>query len=313
MTTYRICLLPGDGIGPEITAEAVKVLDAIGEKHGCRLGSSPRRCSAARRSMRPVPRSRTRRSKRRMRPTRCCSRPSAAPSGTRPTPPSRGPSRGFSAFARHWGCTRTCDRSRSSTRSAMPRTLKPEFLEGVDMLIVRELTGGLYFGDRARETDVEGAATGGGAGMRAYDTMAYSEYEIERIARIAFEAARTRGNKVHSVDKANVLESSRLWREVVHRLARRRVLRRRARRPARRQLGDAAHPQPGAVRRHGHREHVRRHPVRRGVDAHRVARHARERVARRRHGALRAEPRLARPTSPGRASRTRWRCCCRSS
>ena len=54
--------------------------------------------------------------------------------------------------------------------------------------------------------------------MRAYDTMAYSEYEIERIARIAFEAARTRGNKVHSVDKANVLESSRLWREVVHRL-----------------------------------------------------------------------------------------------
>ena len=86
------------------------------------------------------------------------------------------------------------------------------------MLIVRELTGGLYFGDRARETGVAGAATGGGAGMRAYDTMAYSEFEIERIARIAFDAARTRGNKVHSVDKANVLESSRLWREVVHRL-----------------------------------------------------------------------------------------------
>jgi 3-isopropylmalate dehydrogenase len=97
-------------------------------------------------------------------------------------------------------------------------TLKPEFLEGVDMLIVRELTGGLYFGDRGREAEVPGAATGGGAGMRAYDTMTYSEYEIERIARIAFEAARTRGNKVHSVDKANVLESSRLWREVVHRL-----------------------------------------------------------------------------------------------
>ncbi len=97
-------------------------------------------------------------------------------------------------------------------------TLKPEFLEGVDMLIVRELTGGLYFGKRARETDVPGAATGGGAGMRAYDTMEYREYEIERIARIAFEAARGRGNVVHSVDKANVLESSRLWREVVHRL-----------------------------------------------------------------------------------------------
>ena len=97
-------------------------------------------------------------------------------------------------------------------------TLKPEFLEGVDMLIVRELTGGLYFGDSARETDVAGAASGGGVGMRAYDTMEYREFEIERIARIAFETARSRRNKVHSVDKANVLESSRLWREVVHRV-----------------------------------------------------------------------------------------------
>ena len=97
-------------------------------------------------------------------------------------------------------------------------SLKPEYLEGVDMLIVRELTGGLYFGARARETDVDGAATGGAPGMRAYDTMDYREFEIERIARTAFEAARTRRGRVHSVDKANVLESSRLWREVVHRL-----------------------------------------------------------------------------------------------
>ena len=86
------------------------------------------------------------------------------------------------------------------------------------MLIVRELTGGLYFGDSARETGVDGAASDGGPGMRAYDTMAYSEYEIERIVRTAFEAARKRSNKVHTIDKANVLESSRLWREVVHRL-----------------------------------------------------------------------------------------------
>jgi 3-isopropylmalate dehydrogenase len=86
------------------------------------------------------------------------------------------------------------------------------------MLIVRELTGGLYFGDRERKSNVEGAASGGGPGMLAYDTMVYSEYEIERIARLAFETARTRRNRVHSVDKANVLESSRLWREVVHRL-----------------------------------------------------------------------------------------------
>ena len=128
--------------------------------------------------------------------------------------------------------------------------------------------------------------------MRAYDTMAYSEYEIERIARIAFEAARTRGNKVHSVDKANVLESQPPVARGRPPPPRRRVLRRRARRPAGRQLGDAAHPHAQPVRRDGHREHVRRHPLRRGLDAHRVARHARERVARRRDGALRAEPRL---------------------
>jgi 3-isopropylmalate dehydrogenase len=65
---------------------------------------------------------------------------------------------------------------------------------------------------------VEGAGTGGAPGMRAYDTMDYREFEIERIARTAFEAARARRGKVHSVDKANVLETSRLWREVVHRV-----------------------------------------------------------------------------------------------
>jgi 3-isopropylmalate dehydrogenase len=99
-------------------------------------------------------------------------------------------------------------------------SLKAEALAGVDMLIVRELTGGLYFGARGREAAAPGAATGGGAGRRAYDTMDYREYEIERIARTAFEAARGRRRLLHSVDKANVLESSRLWREVLHEVAR---------------------------------------------------------------------------------------------
>jgi len=87
------------------------------------------------------------------------------------------------------------------------------------MVIVRELTGGLYFGESAREVDVPGAGMNGDVGMRAYDTMDYKEYEIERIARVAFDTALQRRCKVHSVDKANVLESSRLWREVVHRVA----------------------------------------------------------------------------------------------
>ena len=85
-------------------------------------------------------------------------------------------------------------------------------------MIVRELTGGLYFGRRARFYDEEGCGADGAAGQRAYDTLEYREYEVERIARQAFEAARKRRDKVTSVDKANVLETSRMWREIVHRV-----------------------------------------------------------------------------------------------
>jgi 3-isopropylmalate dehydrogenase len=84
-------------------------------------------------------------------------------------------------------------------------SIKPEILRGADILFFRELTGDVYFGKRER---IEGGNT-------AYDTMIYSKYEVERIARKAFEAAMTRGKKLMSVDKANVLESSRLWRETI--------------------------------------------------------------------------------------------------
>lgn len=84
-------------------------------------------------------------------------------------------------------------------------SIKPEILKGADILFFRELTGDVYFGKRER---IDGGNT-------AYDTMIYSKYEVERIARKAFEAALTRGKKLMSVDKANVLESSRLWRETV--------------------------------------------------------------------------------------------------
>jgi 3-isopropylmalate dehydrogenase len=91
-------------------------------------------------------------------------------------------------------------------------TLKPEVVKGVDILTFRELTGGLYFGPKRRETLADGTE-------EAVDTLIYNTKEIERIARLAFEAARSRRKKVTSVDKANVLESSRLWRETVIRLA----------------------------------------------------------------------------------------------
>lgn len=86
-------------------------------------------------------------------------------------------------------------------------TLKPHVLKGVDILVVRELTGGIYFSKRERVVD--------GDNIYAYDTEKYESFEIERIARLAFETARIRRNKLTSIDKANVLESSRLWREIL--------------------------------------------------------------------------------------------------
>ena len=88
-------------------------------------------------------------------------------------------------------------------------SIKPEILKGSDILFFRELTGDIYFGEKGRKND----------GDTAYDIAEYSRYEVERIARKAFDAARTRRNKLCSVDKANVLETSRLWREVVQKLA----------------------------------------------------------------------------------------------
>lgn len=90
--------------------------------------------------------------------------------------------------------------------------LRPDIIgDSMDIMVVRELTGGIYFGQRGRDT-VDGVES-------AYDTERYSVPEIERIARVAFETARKRNKKVHSVDKANVLESSRLWRETVIRVS----------------------------------------------------------------------------------------------
>ena len=212
-----ICLLPGDGIGPEITAEAVKVLAVIGRNHDVEfefdealLGGAAIDATGS-----ALPEATLVKAK------AADAVLLAAIGGPRwdtTDPEKPRPEQGLLGIRKGLGLYANLRPVKIFDALKDASSLRPEFLEGVDMLIVRELTGGLYFGDRAREIGVEGAAAGGGVGMRAYDTMTYSEYEIERIARIAFEAARTRGNKVHSVDKANVLESSRLWREVVHRL-----------------------------------------------------------------------------------------------
>lgn len=98
----------------------------------------------------------------------------------------------------------------SPLKNACP--LRPDIADrGIDMVVVRELTGGLYFGERGRRE--------GKNGQEAFDTESYSVFEIERIAKIAFETALNRRKRLTSIDKANVLESGRLWREVVHRMA----------------------------------------------------------------------------------------------
>ncbi len=217
--TFRICVLPGDGIGPEIMAEAIAVLTALGESEGVAFETAEALFGGVAIDATGSPM-----------PTATLDAALAAdavllaavggPKWDTTDPDKPRPEQGLLGMRKELGLFANLRPVRVFAPLADASSLKPEVLEGVDMLIVRELTGGLYFGERARQTGVTGAAEGGGPGRRAYDTMDYREFEIARIARVAFEAARGRQGRLHSVDKANVLESSRLWREVVHEVAR---------------------------------------------------------------------------------------------
>ena len=215
--TYKICTLPGDGIGPEIMAEGVKVLKALGEKYdaeftcedaligGCAIDATGEALPQA---------------------TLDAANASDAvllaavggPKWDTTDPNAPRPEQGLLGIRKALGLYTNLRPVQIFNALADASTLKPEVIDGVDMMIVRELTGGLYFGKRERFYDEEGAGANGGKGQRAYDMLEYREYEVERIARQAFEAARKRKNKVTSVDKRNVLETSRMWREVVHRV-----------------------------------------------------------------------------------------------
>ena len=188
-------------------------------------------------------------------------------------------------------------------------SLKPEVVAGLDIMIVRELTGDIYFGEpRGRRANAQRRAR-----RLRHDALQRSRRSAASRA-VGFETARKRGGKLCSVDKANVLETSSLWREVVERSARRTI----RTSSCRHMYVDNAAMQlvrtPEAVRRDRHRQHVRRHPVGRGVDAHRLDRHAAFGLARReQQGPVRADPRLGARhrrarTSPIRSRRSfRWR------
>ena len=215
--TYKICTLPGDGIGPEIMAEAKKVLAAVGERAGvdfvcedallggCAIDATGTALPQA---------------------TLDAANASDAvllasvggPKWDTTDANAPRPEQGLLGIRKALGLYTNLRPVRIFEALAGASTLRPEVIDGVDLVIVRELTGGIYFGKRERFYDEEGAGTGGVPGQRAYDTCEYREYEIERIARKAFDAARGRRGKVTSVDKANVLETSRMWREIVHRI-----------------------------------------------------------------------------------------------
>ncbi len=217
MTAYKICLLPGDGIGPEIIAEGVKVLDAVGAKHGLTFaytealigGAAIDACGEA------LPASTLEMAKA---ADAVLLAAVGGPKWDTTDPDKPRPEQGLLGIRKGLQLYTNLRPVQIFDALSGASTLKPEVIEGVDLMMVRELTGGVYFGRRERFYDEAGAGVDGTPGQRAYDTMEYREYEIDRIARQAFEAARKRRGKVTSVDKANVLESSRLWREVVHRI-----------------------------------------------------------------------------------------------
>ena len=221
--SYRICILPGDGIGPEIIAEGKKVLAAVGRKYGVEFacedaligGAAIDATRAAGEEPTALPDA-----------TLEAARASDAvllasvggPKWDTTDPGAPRPEQGLLKIRKELGLYTNLRPVQIFVALADASTLRPEVIDGVDMMIVRELTGGLYFGRRERFYGEEGAGADGGPGQRAYDTLEYREYEVERIARQAFQAARKRRGKVSSVDKANVLETSRMWREIVHRV-----------------------------------------------------------------------------------------------
>ena len=202
---FDIALLPGDGIGPEVAAEGAKVLEAVGRRfqrefslhYGDIGGIAIDRYGAA---LTPET-------------LAMCKKGDAVLLGAvggpkwddprakvRPEDGLLGLRKGLRLFA-NLRPVKVFPMLIDST------TIKPAIIQSVDLVIVRELTGGLYFGKPKKQWKTA-------KGRRAVDTLAYSEQEIERILRVGFELARARRKKLASVDKANVLESSRLWRQI---------------------------------------------------------------------------------------------------
>lgn len=206
---YKIAVLPGDGIGQEIVPEAVKVLHACGEKFGLAFEFREALVGGAAidATGHPLPEE----------TLNLCRESDAVLLGAIGGPkwdnlpvhlrPEAG---ALLPLRKELGLYANLRPAVLYEALIDASPLRREIVEGINILVIRELTGGLYFGEKKREK-IPG-------GEKATDTLTYTTQEIERIGRLAFEAARKRRKVLHSVDKANVLESSRLWRETMTRL-----------------------------------------------------------------------------------------------
>ena len=210
MAQHRVVLLPGDGIGPEITAVAKTLLDAVSERHDFSLSFDEQQIggSAIDATGEPLPSS----------TLEACKAADAVllaaigsprfdtlPREKRPETGLLGLRAGMQLFANL--------RPVKIVPALMgASSLKPEVIEGVDLMVVRELTGGIYFGQPKGRVEADGDE-------RAFNTMTYSASEVDRIARVAFDLARERQGQLCSVDKANVLDVSQLWRDRVDAMA----------------------------------------------------------------------------------------------
>lgn len=207
---YKIALVKGDGIGPEIVDSAVRVLEKVGEKFGHTFRCTPYLAGgcAIDACGEPMPKETV---------EGCLASDSVllgAVGGPKwdQNPPHLRPEKALLGLRAALGLYTNLRPARLYPALAGDCPLRPDIVaNGFDLMMVRELTGGIYFSERGRRQ--------GKYGDEAYDTECYSVMEIERIARVAFETARKRRKNVISIDKANVLESSRLWRETVHRVA----------------------------------------------------------------------------------------------
>ncbi len=198
---HKVAILPGDGIGPDIIKEAVKVLNAVAEKYNHKFQFKEGLIGGAAIDTEgtPLP-SET---------LELCLNCDAVllgavggPKWDNVDPEGVRPEQGLLGLRKNLELYTNLRPVKIYDALIDSSTVKKEVIEGVDILVARELTGGIYFGERAREDD------------RAFDTMDYRAFEIERIIRKACQLAINRRRIVHSVDKANVLESSRLWREI---------------------------------------------------------------------------------------------------